>query len=438
MPYLTPQALPESDDCRSLSIPADTEWLALFGGALTELLFTWNWEQSEGGITVSETIGVIQPIIDAWYASQCGCELPDGDAIIRIDENGNYQQLIDGTWQDPQGDYAIPPTPAREEPTAQERRCAAAANAANVLELLYEDVTDSFSDQIGYAAAIFELSLTIGVLLAPPLGLAARSFLAIFTIVFRELFDLSAFITADTWTSGFTEKLTCLLLNNVQDVDGVEYFNYDNVIGDLLRNADVYDFEGSDLLLAGQVIYLLNIIGRQGLDAAGATTGVGAPDCDLCDQWVRCEDFSVSAWSWAAVNVDSWGDRATYSGGWNAVLNDTRPVFNDRASFLNIVKTLPAATYRRIEVDVYLQFGSSSVGVLSWGWTLDGAAAASTTYSALQTLVWEGTWDGGVMNLGAPIAYAGSPPLANYGEGQVRAIRYYGTGDEPDIGVSCD
>lgn len=292
MPYLTPQALPESDDCRSLSIPADTEWLALFGGALTELLFTWNWEQSEGGITVTETIAVIQGIIDAWYASQCGCELPEGGAILRIDLNGNFEQLIDGEWQEPQGDYEIPPPEPRTEPTSDERRCAAAANAANVLQLLYEDVTDSFSDEIGYAAAIFELSLTIGVLLAPPLGLAARSFLAIATIIFRELFDLAGFITADTWTTEFNEKLVCLLLGNAVSEGDVVTFDYANVVGDLFRSADLFDWQGSDLLLAGQITYLLNIIGQEGLNLAGATTAVDDADCSSCLAW--CYEVSLS------------------------------------------------------------------------------------------------------------------------------------------------
>jgi len=143
VPYLTPLALPESDDCRSLSIPADTAWLALFGGALTELLFTWNWEQSEGGLTVSETVAKMQELIDAWYADTCdACELPDGDPLMRIGANGRYEQYIDGSWQEPQGDYAIPPVPARTEPTSEERRCLAAWNAEYVLRQLYEEITD--------------------------------------------------------------------------------------------------------------------------------------------------------------------------------------------------------------------------------------------------------------------------------------------------------
>jgi len=70
MPYLTPQDLPEGDDCRPLSIPASTEWLALFGGALTELTKKYNWQDS-GGLTVDETVEKMTEIIDAWYTESC-------------------------------------------------------------------------------------------------------------------------------------------------------------------------------------------------------------------------------------------------------------------------------------------------------------------------------------------------------------------------------
>jgi len=170
VPYLTPQALPESDDCRSLSIPADTEWLALFGGALTELLFLWNWEQSEGGLTPSETVAEMQRLIDAWYESVCGCTLPDGEPLLRVGENGMLQELIDGSWQEPTGDYYIPPPAARENPTASERRCLAAANAVNVLQLLYEEISDGYANNLSVANALAGMVILTAVLVAPPVG----------------------------------------------------------------------------------------------------------------------------------------------------------------------------------------------------------------------------------------------------------------------------
>jgi len=129
-----------------LSIPADPEWLALFGGALTELLFTWNWEQSTGGLSVDDTIAAMQNIIDNWYISTCGgCELPDGGGILRMLQDGSVQELIDGEWQEPTGDYATPPTPARTESTADERKCLAAKNAAYVLQQTYEQTLDAWT-----------------------------------------------------------------------------------------------------------------------------------------------------------------------------------------------------------------------------------------------------------------------------------------------------
>src|SRR5262245_18703031 len=114
MPYLTPQELPETDDCRSLSIPANSEWLALFGGALTEFTKEWNWEYS-GGLTIEETVQKMNEIINNWYANPCAaCTTPGGYRVIRIGANGHLEQLDEsGDWTPTTDDYYIPPPEAR-------------------------------------------------------------------------------------------------------------------------------------------------------------------------------------------------------------------------------------------------------------------------------------------------------------------------------------
>lgn len=90
MPWLTPDAIPEGDDCRPLLIPAGSEWLALVSGALTELTMRYNWEKF-GTLTVDETVDRMQVMIDHYYASACGeeCEIetPFWDDTTDVDDN---------------------------------------------------------------------------------------------------------------------------------------------------------------------------------------------------------------------------------------------------------------------------------------------------------------------------------------------------------------
>jgi len=53
MPYLTPDTIPAGTTCRVLLIPDSVEWLAIVQGALQELTYSWNWEES-GAVTVLE------------------------------------------------------------------------------------------------------------------------------------------------------------------------------------------------------------------------------------------------------------------------------------------------------------------------------------------------------------------------------------------------
>jgi len=53
LPYLTPETIPTDTICRVLFIPNEREIIANVTGALQELTFTWNWEQS-GAVTPQE------------------------------------------------------------------------------------------------------------------------------------------------------------------------------------------------------------------------------------------------------------------------------------------------------------------------------------------------------------------------------------------------
>lgn len=314
MPWLTPPDLPESDDCRSLSIPASAEWLALFGGALTELTQPWNWQDS-GGLTVSETIDKMQEIIDAWYAGGCDCELPGGGKIIRLGVDGQIQELIDGEWQEPTGDYELPTTPAREEETAIERRCAAAENAAAIFEDFYEQVSDAFNDGLNTALAIDVLANRAATLLgATGFGLAVASLIQIATIIFGLFYALFEFIGADLWTEEFNDKFKCVLYECSGNDGDVVHFDYQCIL-DKLANVTSITLDLSEVRLFGQIWYLMSWIGSQGLDAAGATTSVTEFDCEGCEQtWAELIDFRISDYGFF-VDVVSGMDQGEYVAG---------------------------------------------------------------------------------------------------------------------------
>lgn len=305
MPYLTPDSIPEDDDCRPLFIPASSEWLALVSGALTELTLPYNWEQF-GALTVQETVDRFQVMINQYYADACGgCELPDGEPIMRLNEDGTFSQLIEGEWSDPAGDYVIPPPDARTEPTEEERICLAAANAAHVLELLYEEVTDAYAANLPVASALAALAVAAVSLIAPPVGLTLAALGAAALGVWGLAYDVAEFVTDDFWTTSFTDDLTCALRRQATDTAGVVTFDYEAVQAEVINQIDWFDHSISSYTLGAQVRWLLAQIGAPGLNLAGTTTAVTTYDCDVCE---TCSgdsiDFSTGTHSFITSGFD--------------------------------------------------------------------------------------------------------------------------------------
>jgi len=289
MPYLTPQEIPEGEDCRPLFIPANSEWLALFGGALTELTLNWNWEYS-GGLTIDQTIAKMTEIIEAWYDGNCEfCETPDGYRVIRINEQGHVEQLEGDAWVEPTGDYYIPPPAAREEPTEDERRCLAAANAVNVLKTLYESLSDSYNEDLDHNQAMLAL---IGVFVGAvgfaiaPISWGIYAFVA---WIFSIMFALLEFVTADLWDEDVSNQIECFLYECSNDDAGVITFDYECFQAKLNELANGFGLSEAQIRLYLQITYLLNFIGGvDGLNLTGATTAIESADCSDC---VICETY---------------------------------------------------------------------------------------------------------------------------------------------------
>jgi len=295
VPYLTPQELPEGDDCRPLSIPANAEWLAIFGGALTELTKTWNWEDS-GGLSIADTIAEMNAIIENWYEQPCTdfCALPEGTPIFRIGEDGHIEQLSNGEWVTPFGDWAIPPTEPRTEPTEQERICLAAANAENVLHLLYEDLSDSLGSALDAVEAAAHTVAFIGGGIGLLLGLISGGMIEMAGFIYASVYAAVEFITADLWDTEFTNKLICILVNCATEEDDVVHFDYECVMAELRDSTTILDPTLTDLRLLGQLSAILPWIGSEGLDAAGATTDIEDHSCDDCSVCPDIADEMVS------------------------------------------------------------------------------------------------------------------------------------------------
>lgn len=295
MPYLTPQELPETDDCRSLSIPADTEWLAFFGGVLTELTKAYNWEYS-GGLTVDETVAKMQEIVDAYYESVCGgCELPEGGKIIRIGEHGILQELgDDGSWHDGSGDYDIPPPDARTGGTPPDQICLAATNAVSVLQQLYDSLSDSWNSELNDAEAETAFTLTLIGLVGFEFAPITFGIIAFFGVVFGILYQALEYLGADLWTDDFTQQMICFLDACGTNTGGVVTFDWDCLMGKLNSLVDSFGLSEVQIRLYLQVTYMLYFIGGiDGLNLAGGTTAIETADCSPCDNaW--CYDFDFA------------------------------------------------------------------------------------------------------------------------------------------------
>lgn len=284
MPYITPPDVPEERDCRALLIPLSTDWLAIFGGALTELTKTWNWEQTSG-ISVDDAIQEVYGILQGFYDGciESGCQQPGGYAPLRVNENGIVEQLINGEWVAPEGVNAYPPIPSRSEPTADERRCAAAANAARVLQELYEQVSEVAQYDLGVAELIVRLVdglLVYFFWIAPILNGILLMAIGILELLLRG----AQYITADVWDTTFDDLIRCYLYECASDDGDVVTFDYDCLMGKLYAANVTPPWSEQRARLAAQIALLIGVVGGvDSLNQMGSVDAVEDPDCSMCE-----------------------------------------------------------------------------------------------------------------------------------------------------------
>lgn len=306
-PFLTPEFTSEEWQCRTLRTPNNKEWLGVFTSALEEMTNPYNWEQVEtSDLTIEQAIAIVQGILIEFYSTETcltGCSLPDLDSPpFRLGVNGRFEMLDPetGEWGEPTGEYEIPPTPPREEATAEERRCAAAANAAHVMGLLYEAITDEIAlggDALQIAAAMVAALVTaVGGWIAAPVYAIIQLTIALFV----GMIELLQALGADVWTEGYQEHLKCVLYNCSTDTGDVVTFDLDCIRENLYEGLDLLDPDFFyDAQIYAQVLFLLETITMDGLNAAGATTAITGADCEVCElEWSACFDFVVEDGGW--------------------------------------------------------------------------------------------------------------------------------------------
>jgi hypothetical protein len=306
MAWLTPDSIPEDDDCRPLSIPADSVWLALVSGALTELTKPYNW-QKFGTLTVQETVDKMQAIVDDYYASPCGsCTTPGGYRVIRINSDGHIEQLnSSGEWEASTDEYHLPLPDARSGGTADDQMCLAAKNAVNVLQQLYENISDSYNDGLDEAEAVTALIFAIVTIVGFEAAPITWGVTAFFAPIFSALYSALEFVFADLWDASVSAQITCFLRLCATNDAGVVTFDYACFNRQLNSLADSFSLTETQLRLYIQISYLLYFIGGiDGLNLAGATTAITDDDCSDCNCQGTSVDFTVSDQGFV---TNAWG-----------------------------------------------------------------------------------------------------------------------------------
>lgn len=327
--WLTPNDEGSGFLCRPLFIPADADvaFLAAVNGALNELTSPGNWEQF-GSLTPDEAAAIMLDMYTQYTTEPCEggpcapCEmLGDPDLgvtgpirIIRRGNGGYTEELADGVWGPPTGDYEAPPVPQRTGPG--DYICLAAANAAKVYADLYEAVTDQIAIDTN-EAAVFGVVFDYALLVLGTFGAnQAMGHIAAAKTGFDAFIETAETLGNDVWTADFTDEFMCFLYSYATNDDGVVTFNWPEVRQAILNSfidAGV-DFNADKALLWGQVGYLMDITAADGLNAAGATTAITSPNCDECTQWCARYDLTVAQHGFAIQSFGVWSAGPGYTG----------------------------------------------------------------------------------------------------------------------------
>jgi len=424
MPWLTPDSIPEDDDCRPLSIPASSAWLALVSGALTELTKPYNW-QKFGTLTVQETVDRMQGIVDDYYNSPCALCLTPGDyRVTRISSTGHLQELSpSGDWQDATGDYVIPAPDARTGGTETDQNCLAAKNATNVLSQLYESLSESHSSELSTDEAITAFIAAVVAIVGFEFAPITWSLAALGFVAFEALFKALEYITADLWTADFSKEFECLLLNCAVNTSGVVTFDWDCFNSALLAQVNDMGLSEVQMRLYVQIGYMIHFIGGvDGLNLAARTTDITNDDCSFCVEWCVAYDLTDNDGGFTLAFSQPRGEWVS-GVGWTAIDFDIYRL-------CQIERTWPSGTL----IDAIHVFFTVTVGGGGdYGFLWNGVSKFDSDAN--------GTFDQGISlpgdDGGLFLNFNMSTDASHTGDAIITMITVQGHGTKPDDGIVC-
>lgn len=294
-------------------MPSSLPWLGIFNSLLGYLTEEWRYiQENETDLTPAETVEKMQEIIAQFYVnSECDvCLQPSGVPFVRLDQLGQWEELGAEGWGDPTGDYTVYPPPPREGGTPDDQKCLAAKNAANILKEMYEQFTDWVQGGLSNAEIIAAFIVWVAANIASWLAAILVPWILLAGAVFAVIVSIVAYVTSDVWSDEFTDRLACIFLNCATNTDGVVTFDYDCIMNDLASQTGLEPPNFYDLRLFGQIAYIMQIIGIDGLNAAGGTTAITDDDCSFCDDvWCRLSEFDegLDVWSFFPAGSCSGG-----------------------------------------------------------------------------------------------------------------------------------
>lgn len=97
--FITPPSVPAGRLCRTLSMPASPDWLALFSGALAELTDIERWEQVTGGITPEAAAEAAAAVLDEYIHTLGACMIGQVVDYITAEPPGGVLPADGSTYQ---------------------------------------------------------------------------------------------------------------------------------------------------------------------------------------------------------------------------------------------------------------------------------------------------------------------------------------------------
>lgn len=357
---------PEGFFCISVNVPDDPEWIGKFYGQIYMLSQQIYWDRDDAHTAkdvAAKWLDVYSDTLAGGCDVPCVCTIPPAFGIdlgfvlriVRVGAGGFIEELIDGVWSEPEGVYETPEPAIRLEP---DRLCLAAANAAYVMEQLYEEATDAYAEFNSAVAVVDALLEAIATLMGAFGQAQAASAISFAENIFSNFYNAFGLLTGDVWNAAFTEEFTCILYELAFVSADIVIFDFEALIERIHELRYDAGLDADRQILLAQLEYLLNLTSAGGLNVAGGTTAIDDYDC-------------VCPWCYL-FNFVSFGD-----GGWTNEGANTGvhlpgtgwigQTFNASSNkYLAAVKTFTATTINRVVIgfDKYGGSGANNSVIL--------------------------------------------------------------------------